>query len=94
MGAIVCQVSDRGTAPSELSDVALFARGVNPLRERHCPHCQSVIYSRRHKLCGVCFGPLPESCTFSDYEAENVKSLLEQERERHRKWVSRINSDC
>ena len=94
MGAIVCQVGNRGTAPSELSDVALFARGVNPQRERHCPYCQSVIYSRRHKLCGVCFEPLPNSCTFSDHEAETVKSLLQEERQRHRQWVSRLDSSC
>src|SRR5207247_7929424 len=24
------------------------------LRERHCPSCDSIVYSRCHSLCGVC----------------------------------------
>jgi predicted amidophosphoribosyltransferase len=33
--------------------------------EFRCPHCQSPIYSRKQKICGVCERPLPEDLLFS-----------------------------
>jgi hypothetical protein len=74
-----------------LGAAALFARGVNVQKERRCPNCNSVIYSRRHRVCGACLEPLPVSCLFSDRESEHVASLLEDERQRHRRWLSKAN---
>jgi predicted nucleic acid-binding Zn ribbon protein len=55
-------------------------------RVRLCPSCDSIIYSRRHRLCGVCGQVLPEDCRFTATEAETVEMLLKSERERHRAW--------
>src|SRR5437016_10371409 len=57
-----------------------FSIGVKP-RERHCPSCHSIVYSRRHKLCGVCGQVLPEDCRFTATEAESVEMLLRAERQ-------------
>jgi hypothetical protein len=72
--------------------VEIFSRGVVNQPERHCPHCGSVIYSRRHKLCGVCAEPLPSACLFSMAEAERVEVLLQEERARHRNGLHRFES--
>jgi hypothetical protein len=55
-----------------------------------CPHCGSIIYSRRNKLCGVCGESLPEQCLFTATEAEKVEQLLRAERRRHRRWNERV----
>jgi predicted nucleic acid-binding Zn ribbon protein len=62
--------------------------GVKP-RERHCPSCDSIVYSRRHRLCGVCGEALPTDCLFTATEAENVEMLLRTERQRHRAWLKK-----
>jgi hypothetical protein len=61
-----------------------FALARNPAR---CPQCRSIIYSRRHRLCGVCNQPLPEHLLFSIVEAQRVEQLLRVERDRHRQWM-------
>jgi hypothetical protein len=55
---------------------------------RRCPSCHSIVYSRRHRLCGVCSLPLPEDFLFSIPEARRIEKLLESERQRHRKWLA------
>ena len=55
--------------------------------ELRCPHCDSVIYSRRHKLCGSCSRELPEELLFNSVEAERLENLLRTEQQRHRKWM-------
>jgi predicted nucleic acid-binding Zn ribbon protein len=60
-----------------------------PTAGNRCPHCQSIIYSRKAKLCGVCSQPIPNELRFSEDEARRVQSILETERNRHRQWVSR-----
>jgi predicted nucleic acid-binding Zn ribbon protein len=62
--------------------------GVKP-RERHCPSCDSIVYSRRHRLCGVCGHALPEDCRFTASEARSVEMLLRTERQRHRAWLKK-----
>jgi predicted nucleic acid-binding Zn ribbon protein len=62
--------------------------GLKP-RVRLCPSCDSIIYSRRHRLCGVCGQVLPEDCRFTATEAETVEMLLKSERERHRAWLKK-----
>jgi hypothetical protein len=69
---------------------AEFARmGAGKVAARRCPHCDSIIYSRRHKLCGVCAEELPASCRFDAEVAENVSALVREERLRHRAWMTR-----
>jgi len=60
-----------------------FSLGIEP-RERHCPSCDSIVYSRRHRLCGVCGEALPTDCLFTATEAQNVEMPLRSERQRHR----------
>ncbi|MBM3840966.1 MAG: hypothetical protein FJ398_24025 [Verrucomicrobia bacterium] len=54
-----------------------------------CPHCDSIVYSRRHKLCGVCSRPLPDNFAFSVEEARRLEKILSNERMRHRSWLAR-----
>ena len=61
-------------------------------RERHCPSCDSIVYSRRHRLCGVCGQVLPADCLFTATEAENVEMLLRTDRHRHRAWLKRMTA--
>ncbi len=91
MGASVCEIKSWESAEFEVGHVEAFARGVRLQRERHCPHCNSVVYSRRHKLCGSCGEVLPEECMFSAQEAQSVEVLLNEERDRHRKWLQRFS---
>jgi len=65
-----------------------FGIRVKP-RARHCPSCDSIVYSRRHSLCGVCGHVLPDDCRFTAPEAESVEMLLRTERQRHRAWLKR-----
>jgi len=68
-----------------------FGIGVKP-RERHCPSCDSIVYSRRHRLCSVCCHALPEDCRFTATEAESVEMLLRTERQRHRAWLKKTTA--
>jgi predicted amidophosphoribosyltransferase len=38
-----------------------------------CPHCQSPIYSRKLKICGVCEKPLPEALLLSEKQITILK---------------------
>lgn len=88
MSATACDIRE---IESEVDwhDTAFFSRGVRAQADRRCPHCDSVIYSRRHKLCGVCAEPLPEECLFSNEQAQSVRSLVQEERDRHRVWLQK-----
>lgn len=91
MGAIVCEVEKWEAEEFEVRGSSYFSRGVYLKGQRCCPNCESIIYSRRHKLCGVCGKALPEDCLFSADEAHSVEALLNEERERHRKWLNRFS---
>jgi len=67
--------------------IKLFARFGVDQRERHCPVCGSIVYTARHRLCGVCGQALPENCRFTDRESLNVEMLVQAERQRHRAWL-------
>ena len=78
------------TPPVVSNNRNLFARfGVQP-QERHCPSCDSIVYTRRHRLCGACGGVLPKDCLFTDSEAESVAMLMTTERQRHRAWLKKM----
>jgi uncharacterized Zn finger protein (UPF0148 family) len=49
-----------------------------------CPACNSVIYSRRNVLCGVCGHPLPHELLFTAQEREAVERDLGQAKRRLR----------
>ena len=57
-----------------------------------CPHCESIVYSRRTKLCGVCSQVLPHTLLFDAAEAEKIEQLLARERHRHRLWMERYSN--
>ena len=78
--------------PSPAFPFGAFVRvGVEPA-ERRCPACDSIVYSRRHKTCGVCGEALPESCRLTTDEAQRVDALLRTERQRHRDWLRRTEA--
>ena len=56
------------------------------LMELKCPHCGSVIYSRRNVLCGRCGKELPKELLFSDVERTAVEQELEEARGQ---WLDR-----
>ena len=64
----------------------------NEPRERHCPSCDSIVYSGRHRLCGLCGQVLPADCLFTATEAQNVEMLLRTERQRHRAWLKKTTA--
>jgi hypothetical protein len=60
---------------------------VEPRPGFRCPECRSIIYARRHRLCGVCGTELPQAVLFSAVECARVEAVLKLERERHRQWM-------
>lgn len=67
----------------------LFVRFGVQTQERHCPSCGSIVYTRRHGLCGVCGEVLPEDCRFTVAEGQKVAMLARTERQRHRAWLKK-----
>ena len=92
MSATVCELREIESLGCDLHDVEIFVRGVTSQAERHCPHCGSLVYSRRHRLCGVCAEPLPSACLFPMEKAQQIQSLMEEERARHKMWLNRFES--
>jgi predicted nucleic acid-binding Zn ribbon protein len=76
--------SQRGEGAAHLS-----RKVANVTASLHCPVCGSIIYSRRHRLCGVCATPLPREFMFSAAEASRIETLLESDRRKHRQWIAR-----
>jgi hypothetical protein len=68
---------------------ALTRQLAMPGAGHRCPHCGSIIYSRRHKLCGVCSQELPAELLFPKQEAERLQCLLQYEQLRHRIWMAK-----
>jgi hypothetical protein len=67
-----------------------MVRQITPTPNNHrCPSCHSIIYSRRHQLCGVCSRPLPSEYLFTESEAARIEGLLSAERQRHQRWLSK-----
>jgi len=90
MNAVWCEVKTRNYPVAEIAP-QFYARVGAQTQQRHCPFCDSIIYSRRHKLCGVCSHELPEQILFSAEQAKNVTSILRDEQQRHRAWLHRSN---
>ena len=56
--------------------------------EFRCPHCNSIVYSRRNKLCGVCGAELPPEVLFTKEEAEAwEKQMLKEKKRAQEFWL-------
>ena len=71
---------------------AAFCRIPVEHAEHRCAACNSIVYSRRHKMCSVCGELLPAEAVFNSIEAHRIESLLSVERERHRQWLRRASA--
>jgi hypothetical protein len=91
MSAMLAEFTETEPTLVALEIATPFARGINTQNQRRCPHCDSIIYSRRTCLCGVCNKALPETLLFNAEQAQRVSSLLSEERQRHRAWLRRAN---
>jgi predicted amidophosphoribosyltransferase len=58
-----------------------------------CPHCQSPIYSRKNKICGVCEKPLPEELLLSDKQITILKKQDDQMEKRAKEFNPEICRD-
>jgi predicted nucleic acid-binding Zn ribbon protein len=76
-------------AAQELGPAGLTRQIARPQPHLRCPTCKSILYARRHKLCGVCGEALPQTMLFSDAESFRIKSMLTKEQQRHRNWLVR-----
>jgi len=47
-----------------------------------CPKCGSIIYSRRHPICGQCGEKLPESLMFDPATRKKIDHQIEQDKKR------------
>lgn len=79
--------ADRSWASLEIGSMIRLAALRRPAPR--CPHCGSIIYSRRNSLCGRCGRELPDAFRFSEEESRRVVRILAVERERHRRWISK-----
>ncbi len=68
----------------------LFRRGGTRQGPTLCPSCRSIVYSKRHKLCGVCGRELPAACRFSADTALAIETMMRTEKERYRTWLRRV----
>lgn len=71
----------------EAVSLHLVRQITRPKPHLRCPECNSILYARRHKLCGVCGKELPETLLLTHTEASQVKELLNAERQKHRDWM-------
>lgn len=80
----------RGLEPHGAFLPSNLVRQIAPARPMfRCPECHSILYTRRHRLCGVCGQELPTAILFSSEESNRVRGLLESERAKHRAWMQR-----
>jgi len=92
MNAILCDVETKSETLFPRLPGFFSRTGATALRQTRCPFCDSIIYSRRHKLCGVCAEELPVNLRFDSEQAQNVTVLMQEERQRHRAWLQRFGS--
>lgn len=71
-----------------LPERCLVQRCIAQPNHFRCPHCDSIVYSRRNPLCGLCGILLPKEFLFTAEESERVTGMLVRERSRHRQWIA------
>ena len=87
-GATPVSIDWREPACDEAAiSLGLVRQIAEPRSDLRCPGCRGVIYTRRHKLCGVCGEELPGELLFSESQALRIEGLLKSEREQHRAWM-------
>ncbi|MGV3771850.1 MAG: hypothetical protein ACO1QB_03045 [Verrucomicrobiales bacterium] len=91
MSAALCQIEESLLDVQQQKSAKTFIRVGVKVQPTWCPHCQSLIYSKRQKFCGVCEQALPEKLLFNNSQSRNVKSLLEEERQKHRAWLRKAS---
>jgi hypothetical protein len=71
--------------------VGILSRiGIRQVQKR-CPRCESIVYSRRNILCGIC-GHAERLLIRTARKRKKVEQLIETDRQRYRKWVKRSAS--
>lgn len=60
--------------------------------DTRCPTCDAILYSRRAKLCGVCFAPVPEEFRFTGEFAAKIASEVKR-MERNIQQIQREATD-
>lgn len=60
---------------------------------KQCPACGSVIYSRRAKVCGVCFAPLPPVLRLLGKQAEKIAEQFKQSEQNIRRMEEEERDD-
>jgi predicted amidophosphoribosyltransferase len=58
--------------------------------EFRCPYCNSPIYSRKNKICGVCEKPLPKELLLTDEQIALLKEQTDAEEKRAKEFISQI----
>ena len=61
--------------------------------EFRCPYCHAPIYSRSHKICGVCEKPLPPELLWSGAQVAELKKETEEEEKREKEFNPRVSHD-
>jgi len=61
--------------------------------EFRCPNCNSPIYSRKNKICGVCEKLLPEELLLSDKQITILKKQDDQMEKRAKEFNPEICRD-
>jgi hypothetical protein len=59
--------------------------------EFRCPHCQSPIYSRKQKICGVCEKPVPSELLLSENQAAFLKKQEVEVEKRAKTFGQQLN---
>jgi hypothetical protein len=59
--------------------------------EFRCPYCNSPIYSRKNKICGVCEKPLPAELLFTDAQVKSLKEEMDQEEKQAKEFDQQMN---
>jgi len=81
------------TLSASKCEFSLLPQIGRPRIQERCPCCHSIIYSRRHRLCGACGEPLPDECLFPVPEALRIEALLSTEKQKHRRWLARVRGE-
>ena len=58
--------------------------------EFRCPHCNSAIYSRKLKICGVCEKPLPKELLMNDAEIAFWKREMDKEENKAKEFGQQL----
>jgi uncharacterized Zn finger protein (UPF0148 family) len=57
----------------------------------HCPHCHSIIYSRRSGRCGVCEAELPENLHLTEEQRAKIEEQMMESENNHREMLSHLD---